>query len=223
MLGCPWQKIDVLHAPEILLQVVLAQRVLQLPQQRRRLPAPFRDRLDELLRGLGDLVILDQRRPQRLRRAVIPGHQLVAGGVERVQNLLRQFRIVLRENADGIAAFVHQAGPVEVQFKVAGLLLRSLEGQFAVHVQAARETDSFGKKRMRQPVRWTWAEDQSRGPPGRQASTPRECRGYGITSMPMGLLQTVLPKVAVLNPMRKLIRPGLTPSFTYTRSVFGKT
>ena len=61
--GMGAQKINVLHAPKVLIQVFLPQRVQQFLQQRRRLPAAVRHLLDKLPGGLPDIVILSQHSP----------------------------------------------------------------------------------------------------------------------------------------------------------------
>src|SRR5579862_2127600 len=141
------EKVDIFHAPEILLQVRLPKRVEHFAEEQARIPGPLRHGLDELLGRLGYLVIAQQRFAETLRGAVVARNALLARATQRIEDVLDERGIIGRQDAERVAHFVSQSRAFERKLVMPRVLLRAFESQLAIDQQRGRERVFPGIKR----------------------------------------------------------------------------
>ncbi len=112
--------------------------------QRHRRPAATRATAvsgEQFRRRFAEIVAFGQGAAQRSDAAVRCRHRLLAVAAEGGEHIVHVFRTILRENAEGVARFVHESGSLERKFHMVHLLPR------AGTIQVARRQHQ-GRKRV---------------------------------------------------------------------------
>ena len=131
------EQVDDLAAVEVMLQRLFRLGDQQVAQ--RRIGRVFRDPLEELRRDLRDVVMPQQRGPQRRLAAIGRRHRFLAVAIERAEEVVDHRGAIRREHAERIAGLVDEPGAGERELEMARLLGRMIGGEFAVRQQLRGE------------------------------------------------------------------------------------
>ncbi len=136
--GVLLEEIEDVAAPDVLLELAARGGIEQVVEELggRILGGK---RLEDLLGGFGNDVVLRQGLADRGGAAVRRGHDFIAGEALVLQDGLDEFRAVRREDAERVADLIGEAGAGEGNFEMAGVFVRAIAGELFVHRERGRK------------------------------------------------------------------------------------